>query len=163
GHRPDVAVLRTFSKAHGLAALRVGYLVAPPEVVTAVDKVLVPFAVNALGQAAALASLAAAEELADRVAGVVAERGLVVGSLRRAGWWVPDAQANFVWLPAGAASERLALGLEQAGVVGRCFPGVGVRVTIGRASENDRFLDAVPRVAVAVGAAGCWAPEDPDR
>ncbi|MCU1498957.1 MAG: pat, partial [Acidimicrobiales bacterium] len=93
GHRPDVAVLRTFSKAHGLAALRVGYLVAHPEVVTAVDKVLVPLAVNALGQAAGLAWLAAAEVLAARVAGGVAVGGLVVGSLRRAGWWVPVAQA----------------------------------------------------------------------
>ncbi|CAN5534422.1 histidinol-phosphate transaminase [soil metagenome] len=157
GHRPDVAVLRTFSKAHGLAALRIGYLVADPEVVVAVDKVLVPFAVNGLAQAAALASLAAPEELADRVVGVVAERGLVVEALRRTGWWVPDAQANFVWLPAGASAEPLAVGLERAGVVTRGFADLGVRVTIGASAENDRFLEAFATVAARVGAAEQWA------
>ena len=147
GDRPDVVVLRTFSKAHGLAALRIGYLVGDPEVVAALDKVLVPFAVNGLGQAAALASLAAPDELADRVGGVVAERGLVSSSLRSAGWMVPDAQANFVWLPAGDAAQPLATALERSGVVTRPFPGLGVRVTIGTAPENDRFITALAAVA----------------
>lgn len=146
GDRPNVAVLRTFSKAHGLAALRVGYLIAHPEVVAAVDRVLVPFAVNGLGQLAASASLAAPHELADRVAGVVAERGLVTAALRSAGWVVPDAQANFVWLPARRAAAPLALALERLGVVTRPFAHLGVRVTIGTAPENDRFLTALARV-----------------
>lgn len=159
GDRPNVAVLRTFSKAHGLAALRIGYLVGHPDVVAAVDKVLVPFSVNGLGQVAALASLAAPDELADRVAGVVAERGLVSASLRSAGWIVPDAQANFVWLPAGDASAPLATALEQAGVVTRPFPGLGVRVTIGTAPENDRFLTALADVVQRpdVAASTSWA------
>ncbi len=159
GHRPDVVVLRTFSKAHGLAALRVGYLVGDPAVVAAVDKVLVPFAVNGLGQVGALASLAASQEVADRVAGVVAERGLVAAALRDAGWGVPDAQANFVWLPAGQAAAPLAAALEREGVVTRPFPGRGVRVTVGTASENDRFLTALAAVADRpdVGAPAAWA------
>lgn len=159
GGRPNVVVLRTFSKAHGLAGLRIGYLVGHAEVVAAVDQVLVPFAVNGLGQAAALASLAAPDELADRVAGVVAERGLVSASLRSAGWMVPDAQANFVWLPAGDGAAPLASALERAGVVTRPFPGLGVRVSIGTAPENDRFLTALTAATgrPEVAASTTWA------
>jgi len=143
GERANVAVLRTFSKAHGLAALRVGYMVAAPEVVVAVDKALVPFSVNSIGQAAALAALHAEGELASRVASVVAERDRVARQLRRRGHDVPDTQANFVWLPAGSTAADVALKMERAGVVTRPFAGLGVRVTIGTPADNDRFLDAI--------------------
>ena len=153
GHRDDVCVLRTFSKAHGLAALRVGYLIGPPDVVATVDRTLVPFAVNSLGQAAALASLAALDEVTDRVAGVTAERTRVIEALRADGWSVEDSQANFTWLPVGDRATALGLALEQAGVVTRAFAGVGVRVTVGRPTDNDQFLAAcrMPAVRVAVG------------
>jgi histidinol-phosphate aminotransferase len=151
GHRPNVAVLRTFSKAHGLAGLRVGYLVGAPEVVAAVDKVLIPFSVSGVGQAAAMESLAAEAELAERVAVVVGERARVAGAVRRLGYPVPDPQANFVWLPVGEASVGLALALERAGVVTRPFAGAGVRVTIGTPEENDAFL-------AALGAGPCSTP-----
>ncbi|MBA3281690.1 MAG: hypothetical protein H0U29_05620 [Acidimicrobiia bacterium] len=93
------------------------------------------------------------------MAGVVAERGLVSASLRSAGWIVPDAQANFVWLPAGDGAAPLAIALERAGVVTRPFPGLGVRVTIGTASENDRFLTALADVVQRpeVAASASWA------
>jgi histidinol-phosphate aminotransferase len=145
--RPNVAVLRTFSKAHGLAALRVGYLVGHPAVVAAVDKALIPFAVNSLGQAAAIASLDAVEEVNRRVAVVIAERHRVAAALAAAGWDVPDPQANFWWLPTGEATTALATGLERAGVVVRAFPGLGLRVTVGEPADNDRFLAALARVA----------------
>jgi len=143
GDRPNVAVLRTFSKAHGLAAIRVGYLIGAPEVVAAIDKALVPFSVNALGQAAALAALGAADELEGRIAQVVSERARVARELRARGFVVPDSQANFVWLPVGSGAAELALALERAGVVTRPFPGAGLRVTMGTRAENDRFLDAL--------------------
>ena len=158
GERANVVVLRTFSKAHGLAGLRVGYGIGAPEVVAAVDKLLWPFAVNHLGQRAALASLEAADALAARVEGVIRERGRVAAALRHLGFSVPDPQANFVWLAAGAAGAagRLAAALEALGVVTRPFDGDGVRVTIGAPAENDRFLDSFEIAAARVGAAEGW-------
>jgi histidinol-phosphate aminotransferase len=154
---PHFAVLRTFSKAYGLAALRIGYLVGHPDVISAVDQVLVPFTVNGLGQAAALASLAADDELAARVRQTVAERERLAAELRtRIGLSVPDPQANFVWLPAGEPSAALTLELERAGVVTRPFPGEGVRVTVGTPDENDRFLAALDKLAPALGLAEAW-------
>ncbi|HVF74995.1 MAG TPA: histidinol-phosphate transaminase [Acidimicrobiales bacterium] len=130
---PNVVVLRTFSKAYGLAGLRIGYMVADPEVVAVVDKVLIPFAVNAVAQAAALASLAADDELHERVAAVVAERTRVRRALFELGYATPDSQANFVWMPT----------VDVPGVVTRPFP-EGMRVTIGTPEENDRFLAGLP-------------------
>ena len=155
--RPNLAVLRTFSKAYGLAALRVGYVLAHPDVVSAIDQVLVPFAVNGLGQAAALASLDADDELAVRVADVVTERERVAGALRRRlGLSVPDPEANFVWLPAGERAADLTVALERAGLVTRPFPGEGVRITIGTAADDDRVLDAIEALAGPLGLADSW-------
>ena len=106
---PNLAVLRTFSKAYGLAGLRVGFcLTASTEVGAAIRRVQVPFAVSLPAQVAALASLDAADELAERVARVVAEREPLRQALRELGHDVPEAQGNFVWIPAGADSDRLA-------------------------------------------------------
>ena len=114
--RPNVAVLRTFSKAYGLAGLRVGFAVAPEPVATAVRKVALPFGVSGLAQAAAVASLlpAAEAELMVRVSDVVAERERVVAGLREAGWDVPDTQANFCWLPLGDDAVAFAAACEEA-------------------------------------------------
>jgi len=140
--RDNVAVLRTFSKAYGLAGLRVGYAVAPPSVSDVLRKVYVPFAVNMLAQVAALASLDAEAELMARCRAIVAERTRVRGELLAAGFDVPESQANFVWLPLGeqtAAFNEHCLGHK---VVVRAFVGDGVRVTIGEPEENDAFLAA---------------------
>jgi histidinol-phosphate aminotransferase len=146
----NVVVLRTFSKAHALAALRVGYAIARPEVIDVLDRTLVPFVVNGLGQCAALASLGARDEMRKRVAGVVAERSRVVAALRTAGWMVPEPQGNFVWLPAGPASADIGVALERLGVVTRVFADVGIRVTVAGRADNDRFLDAFDKVVVDV-------------
>jgi histidinol-phosphate aminotransferase len=155
---PNLVVLRTFSKAYGLAALRVGYLLADPDVVGSVDRTLIPFAVNSLAQTAALASLAADDELADRVAQTLAERDRVAKLIRSMGLVFPDPQANFVWLPAGDAAAALALGLESRGVVTRPFPGEGVRVTIGSVEENDLFLAAFAEVDATTDLRNAWQP-----
>ena len=104
---PNVAVLRTFSKAYGLAGLRVGFLVAQPPVAEAVRKTMLPFTVNALAQAAAIASLAAEAELLDRVDLVVKERSRVRDELLAQGWTVPPTEANFVWLRLGGGHPGL--------------------------------------------------------
>jgi len=145
GDRPNVAVLRTLSKAWGMAGLRAGYLVAQPAVVTAVRKVITPFSTNGLAQAAALAALAAGDEMARRVALVLAERTRVEAALRASLPDVPSSQSNFVWLPLGDRSVPFASACEQAGVIVRPFPGEGVRVTIGTPEENDAFLAAADK------------------
>jgi histidinol-phosphate aminotransferase len=138
---PNVAVLRTFSKAHGLAGLRVGYAVAHEPVASALRKTAVTFGVNSLAEAAAVASLGARDEMQQRVNTLVAERARVLGRLRSQGWQVPDPQGNFVWIPLGTASTAFARSAEEAGVTVRCFAGEGVRITIGEGPANDVFLD----------------------
>ena len=142
GPRPNLAVLRTFSKAWALAAFRVGYLVGDPTAVRAVDATLTPFSVSAPAQAAALAALEQPDEVARRAAVVVAERDRVGRTLRAWGRPVPDSQGNFLWLPTGGASASLAEAMERRGVVTRPFP-TGIRVTVGLPHHNDRFLDAL--------------------
>ena len=143
---PNVVVLRTFSKAYGLAALRTGYGVADPSVAEQVDKVLIPFAVNHLAQKGSLAAIAARDEVQVVIDRLTAERDRVVVALRDGGWEVPDAHANFVWLPLGGRTDEVFPEVERQGVVVRPFPGVGIRVTIGTPAENDRFLAALARL-----------------
>jgi histidinol-phosphate aminotransferase len=150
--RPNVAVLRTFSKAWGLAGLRVGYLVAEdPAVADAVRRTHVPFSVSMLAQAAAVAALASEEEVRRRVAAVVAERDRLTAALRERGFDVPDSQANFVWLPTGERTSALAAALESRGVITRPFAGEGVRVTVGAPDEHDVLLEALDDVAATPG------------
>ena len=148
----NVAVLHTFSKAYGLAGLRIGYAVAREPVAANLRRVAVPFGVSALAQAAAIASLDAQEELDARVRLVVAERGRVLAGLREAGWSVLDSQGNFVWLRAGERTGEIDAALREHGVVARAFMGEGLRVTIGSPEMNDRFLAALADVPPIVAA-----------
>ncbi|MFF5407146.1 histidinol-phosphate transaminase [Streptomyces misionensis] len=138
--RPNVCVLRTFSKAYGLAGLRVGFAIAHEPVAAALRKTAVPFGVSQLAQEAAIASLRAEDELLGRVGSLVCERTRVVDGLRAQGWTVPETQANFVWLRLGERTTAFAQACEEHGVVVRPFAGEGVRVTIGEAEANDIFL-----------------------
>ena len=140
--RRNVVSLRTFSKAYGLAGLRVGYLVGPVDLVVPVAKMVVPFSVSSLAQSAAIACLEAGDELRARTDAVVAERSRVRDALLDMGHAVPDTQANFVWLPLAEAASDFDAHCRDHRVVTRCFAGDGVRVTIGDRDENDRFLAA---------------------
>jgi histidinol-phosphate aminotransferase len=139
--RPNVAVLRTFSKAYGLAGLRVGFLIGHEPVAGAARKTMLTFSVNALAQAAAVASLAAEGELLDRVDRVVAERDRVRAALTAAGWAVPPTEANFVWLRLAAATLDFAEVCDLAGISIRPFGGEGARVSIGEPAANDAFIE----------------------
>ncbi len=143
--RPNVCVLRTFSKAYGLAGVRVGFVVAHPEVAEAVRKAAVPFGVSTLAQVAAIASLDAEDELRERVELLVAERTRVLAALRAQGWTTPESQANFVWLRLGNRSAEFGEACSSAGVVVRPYGEDGVRVTIGEAEASDRFLAVAAR------------------
>jgi histidinol-phosphate aminotransferase len=138
--RPNVCVLRTFSKAYGLAGLRVGYAVAREPVAAALRKTAVPFGVSQIAQDAAVASLHSEAALMRRVEALVAERTRVAGALAAQGWTVPDSQANFVWLRLGEATVDFAAACEEAGVTVRPFPGEGVRITVGEREANDMLL-----------------------
>ena len=143
--RPNVMVLRTFSKAYGLAGLRVGYAVAHQPVASALRKAAVPFGVTTLAERAALASLDAEPELMRRVQLIVDERVRVGRALREAGVDVQESQGNFLWLRLGADTDSFAADCEAAGVVVRAFAGEGVRITIGEPTANDRFLAVATR------------------
>ncbi len=137
---PNVMVLRTFSKAYGLAGLRVGYAVAHQPVAEALRKCAVPFGVNTLAQQAAVASLEARDELMARVEQIVGERARVVTALAEQGWALAPTEANFVWFPLGADSEAFTRACEAAGLMVRRYGDDGVRVTIGEPEANTRFL-----------------------
>jgi histidinol-phosphate aminotransferase len=138
--RRNVVVLRTFSKAYGLAGLRVGYAIGSPDLITAVDQVFVPFSVTSVSQAAAIASLDAADELLARTDALVADRVRVSAQLRDAGFTLPPSQANFVWLPLGPRTPDFVTQAASAGIVVRQYGTDGVRVSIGAPHENDALL-----------------------
>jgi histidinol-phosphate aminotransferase len=137
----NVVVLRTFSKAYGLAGLRVGYSIAHPEVSDGLRKTAIPFGVSVVAHDAAIASLAAEEELLERVRLLRDERTRVVSALRQAGWEPADSHGNFVWLGTGADTEQVAAELLAAGITARAFPGVGIRITVAETDANDALIE----------------------
>lgn len=143
---PHVVVLRTFSKAFGLAALRVGYAIGDARVLDAARSTAIPLSVTAHGEQAALASLDAEDELRERVDVIAERRGRLVEGLRAAGWNAPDAQGNFVWLPAGDDTLTVAAAFGDAGLVVRPFAGDGLRISVGEEESVEKVL----RVAASV-------------
>lgn len=138
-HR-NVCVLRTFSKAYGLAGLRVGFAVAHDEVADALRKTAVPFGVSGIAQRAAVESLAREAELLERVDALVAERTRVRNELVAQGWEIPHTEANFVWLALGDQTTDFAQYCEAAGLVVRPFAGEGCRVSVAEPEANDRLI-----------------------
>jgi histidinol-phosphate aminotransferase len=142
---PNLVVLRTFSKAYGLAALRVGYAMGQAGVMDALRAVALPFGVSTVAQAAARASLAAPAQtdLSLRVATVVEERERLVQALLAIGAPVASAHGNFVWLPVEQSAAALGAAFERRAISVRVFPDEGVRVTVGSREANDRVIAVV--------------------
>jgi histidinol-phosphate aminotransferase len=147
---PNLVVLRTFSKAYGLAGLRVGYAVGPAYILDAARATAVPLSVTEPAQRAALAALDNESELLERVAVLIGRRAAVVAGLADGGWTgelaIPAAQGNFVWLPTGENTAAAAELLEAGGIVARVFPPDGIRVSIGEAESVETLLRAAARV-----------------
>jgi histidinol-phosphate aminotransferase len=143
---PNVVSLRTFSKAYGLAGLRVGYAIGHARILDAARSTAIPLSVTAQAEHAALASLNAEEELLERVRTIALRRDRLVAGLRAAGWDVPDAQGNFVWLAAGAESLAVAAAFDAAGLIVRGFAGDGVRVSVGEEDSVDKVLSIAASV-----------------
>jgi histidinol-phosphate aminotransferase len=144
----NLAIFRTFSKAYGLAGLRVGYALGPEQFVRAVDAVRQPFSVNQLAQVAATEALRHQDDVARRVEWNAAERLWMEEELAQLGFEVADSQANFCWFALGEHDEAdVMAALGRAGVAvrpGKALGGPGfLRVTYGTRPENERFIAAL--------------------
>jgi histidinol-phosphate aminotransferase len=137
---PNVVVLRTFSKAYGLAGLRIGYAIGHEKVLDAARTTGVPLSVTSAAENAAIASLDAETELLERVAQVVQRRSRLVEGLRAQGWDVPDAQGNFIWLPTGERTDEVAGAFVAADLIVRPFSGDGIRISVGEHESVDKVL-----------------------
>lgn len=138
--------LRTFSKAYGLAGVRIGYAFGNPDIISAMQKVSIPFGVSSVAQVGAIASLEAQDELQLRVKETVVERDRVEQALAEFG--VPHSEANHVWLPAAniaaagfGTPQELAAKLAEHDVLVRAFD-EGIRITVTVAEETDKLLEA---------------------
>ncbi|BAU84779.1 tsrA protein [Streptomyces laurentii] len=144
---PNVVVLRSFSKAYGLAGLRVGFALARREVADVLRTRLLPFAVGTVAEAAARTVLARRSEVYARVDRVVAERDRLTAELRGQGWEVAPSAANFCWLPLGSRSAAFVAAAAREGILVRAVAGEGVRVTVGDPAANDAVLRLTARLA----------------
>ena len=148
---PNVAVCRTFSKIHGLAGLRLGYLVAGPEVIGYLDRVRAPFNTSLVAQAAGVAALADEEHVARSRALVERERPFLTEGLRALGATVWPSQTNFVLADfPGRPGKALFEALLREGVVVRPMGGYGFpaaqRITFGLRGENEKLLAALSKI-----------------
>jgi histidinol-phosphate aminotransferase len=150
---PNLVLLRTFSKVHGLCGLRVGFaLCGSEDFPRAVDQVRQPFFCSAVAQAAAVEALAHQDAVTDRVTRTIAERIAMDERLRALGLAVAESQANFCWVHLGEDRDEADVmrGLEERGVLVRAGSALGLegalRVTYGTSEENERFLDALAEV-----------------
>lgn len=146
GTRPNLVVLRTFSKAYGLAGLRIGWAAGPAPILDAARATAIPLSVTEPAQQAAIASLRLEGELLERVNTLASRRDDLAAALRDLGLSVPDAQGNFLWIAAGDEATPVGQILLDEGVVARVFPGDGVRVSIGEADALNGIIEAGRRI-----------------
>ncbi|KRF16850.1 histidinol-phosphate transaminase [Nocardioides sp. Soil796] len=139
---PNLVILRTFSKAYGLAGLRAGYAVGTQQVLDTIRKVTPPFGLNRVAEAAAVVALSERDHLAHTVSAVRAGRDRVRAELARMGIWTPASAANYIWLPCATQVDDLAHACAAAGVGVRAFAGEGVRFTVGTSGAEQEFLAA---------------------
>jgi histidinol-phosphate aminotransferase len=146
----QLVVLRTFSKAFGLAGLRVGYAVGPSYILDAARSSAIPLSVTEPAQRAALAALEVESDLLARVDEIVERRARVFQGLLACGWAIPEPQGNFVWFACGDESVTVAEQFEAAGIIGRVFAGEGIRVTIGEEESVEPLLGVAAAVLMDI-------------
>jgi len=148
---PNIVILRTFSKAHSLSGVRVGYAMADPGLVTVLHMVRQPFNVNRLAQAAARAALKYPEALQARIEENNSERSRVAEDMRGMGFTVPESQTNFLLAVPERPDAGIVDRLMDLGIIVRSAAPWGLgeesfRVSIGTPPENDRFLEGLREV-----------------
>ncbi len=146
----NVLVFRTFSKIYGLAALRVGYALTSTAIAQAVERVMEPFNVNTPAQVGALAALDDQEHVQKSQALNSQGKQYLYREFERMGIKYVPTEANFIFLDTGRNCQEVFKGLLQLGVIVRTgdifgFP-TFIRVTVGTAQENQRFIDGLQKV-----------------
>ncbi len=143
---PNIVVFRTFSKIYGMAGARIGYAVAPKELVGAIQKVREPFNINMLAQVGAYYSLDCDTEISRRAADNLKEKTFIEGELKRLNIKFAPSQANFIYADMGKDALVAAKEMQKLGVIVRAFPDSNyVRVTIGTSRENRRLVKILER------------------
>ena len=142
---PNLVVTRTFSKAYGLAGLRIGYAIARPELLAPAQGAGIPLAVSAPAQLAAEVSLDHVDQIESRVGEVAHRIAQVREAFAKLGG-LPLPYGNFVWLPTGKHTDQVVTWLEDEKIVARAFPGEGIRVSIAEAEGVDPLLRIAKRV-----------------
>lgn len=145
---PNAIVVRTFSKIHGLAGLRLGYAVMPRELAESVHRVRAPFRVSSVAHAAGLAALRDRQHVERSRALNRSERGFLQQRLSELGLRVVPSQANFLLVDVGRPAAAVAEALLAQGVVVRPLSALRamLRITVGTRSENERCLAALQAV-----------------
>jgi histidinol-phosphate aminotransferase len=149
-NHPNLVVLRTFSKAFGLAGLRVGWTVGASYILDAARSAAIPLSVTEPAQRAAIAALEVEADLLSGVDELIERRGRIHAGLIAAGLTVPEPHGNFVWVAAGAETSAVAAVLEDDGIVGRVLGTDGIRISIGEEESVERLLDSAARVVATL-------------
>ncbi|MBH0778663.1 aminotransferase class I/II-fold pyridoxal phosphate-dependent enzyme [Nocardia bovistercoris] len=135
----NLIVLRTFSKAYGLAGLRIGYAFGGRELMARIRRLQLPFGMGTAAVAAVAASYAAATELGERVRRITTARELLRDTLLADGLSVPRSHANFLYLP----GPGIATALRRAGITAKCYPDGSARIAVGDPAADHAVLTAL--------------------
>ncbi|MBK4348719.1 histidinol-phosphate transaminase [Lacisediminihabitans changchengi] len=146
GRYPNLVVLRTFSKAYGLAGLRIGYAVGPEYILNAARSTAIPLSVTEQAQLAAMASLDNEDVLLERVRDLAVLRDEIWSALREQGWDSPKPHGNFIWLETKQFTERAAGIFSEHGIVARALGTDGIRISIGEKESVASLLRASEEV-----------------
>ena len=146
GRYPNLVVMRTLSKAYGLAGLRIGYALAPENLIQPARQTAIPLAVSAPAQLAAEAALDHEAEIVEKIAEIRDQMARARGELADISSGLPLPWGNFVWLPTGRDTQLVASWFDDEAVVGRVFEGEGIRVSIAEPEGVDALLRVVRRV-----------------
>ena len=138
----NLVVTRTFSKAYGIAGLRVGYAIAQERTAAKIARSGVPYAITSPTEAAAIAALSDAGKLEHNVSKIKSERRRLVDGLRGLGASVEEGNGNFVWVPLGDESIHIEAALARSNIKVKHYRGVGIRITVGNAEDTDRVIAA---------------------
>ncbi|MET0887523.1 MAG: aminotransferase class I/II-fold pyridoxal phosphate-dependent enzyme, partial [Mycetocola sp.] len=149
---PNLVVLRTFSKAYGLAGLRVGWAIGPASILDAARAAAIPLSVTEPAQVAAIASLKLEDQLLERVSRLTVRRDRLAAALSDQGWTLPKAQGNFVWLATGDETDAANEALLDGGIVARAFPGSGIRISVGEEESVEKLLPISGRIVASLPA-----------
>jgi histidinol-phosphate aminotransferase len=147
---PNVVVTRTLSKGLGLAGLRLGYLIAQPDLIAGLNKIKDSYncdSLSLLGGAAALDDAGYSREIRDRI---LATRSRLADAMRSFGYNVPESHANFVWCEGGPPAEEVYEALKTRNILVRLmrYPGrpAGLRITVGTDEQVDRLLSVLREI-----------------